>query len=46
MLNLEQIRDYCLNKKLAEEAMPFGDGVLVFKVAGKCFCWFHWIPTP
>jgi predicted DNA-binding protein (MmcQ/YjbR family) len=37
MLDLEQIRDYCLNKKLTEEAMPFGDGVLVFKVAGKMF---------
>jgi len=37
MLTLEQIRDFCLNKKLTEEGMPFGDSVLVFKVAGKMF---------
>ncbi|MGE4289535.1 MAG: MmcQ/YjbR family DNA-binding protein [Salinivirgaceae bacterium] len=36
-MNIEAIRTYCLNKKGTEEAMPFGDDTLVFKVMGKMF---------
>jgi predicted DNA-binding protein (MmcQ/YjbR family) len=37
MYDVESIRLYCLEKPAAEESMPFGDGTLVFKVAGKMF---------
>ncbi len=36
-MDLEQFREYCLSKVGATENMPFGEGVLVFKVAGKIF---------
>jgi predicted DNA-binding protein (MmcQ/YjbR family) len=36
-LNIETIRDYCLSKPGAEETLPFGPDVLVYKVAGKVF---------
>lgn len=36
-MNAETIRDYCLAKEGAEEGFPFGEGALVFKVAGKMF---------
>ena len=36
-MNIEQLRDYCLGKPLAEEGLPFGPNVLVFKVKGKIF---------
>ena len=36
-MNIEDIRQYCLDKKAAEESMPFGDDVVVFKVGGKVF---------
>jgi predicted DNA-binding protein (MmcQ/YjbR family) len=36
-MDLEQFREYCLSKIAATESMPFGEGVLVFKVAGKIF---------
>ena len=36
-MDLEQFREYCLSKGIATESMPFGEGVLVFKVAGKIF---------
>jgi hypothetical protein len=34
-MDLETFREYCLTK-IPPESMPFGEGVLVFKVAGKC----------
>ena len=37
MLNIEQIREYCLKKKGVTEEFPFDDETLVFKVAGKIF---------
>ena len=37
MLNIEQIRDYCLKKKEVTESFPFNEDTLVFKVAGKMF---------
>ena len=36
-MDLESFREYCLSKVAATESMPFGEGVLVFKVAGKIF---------
>ena len=36
-MDLEQFREYCLSKVAATESTPFGEGVLVFKVAGKVF---------
>ena len=33
----EEIVSYCLSKPGAVETWPFGDGVAVFKVAGKLF---------
>ena len=36
-MDLEQFREYCLSRVAATESMPFGEGVLVFKVAGKMF---------
>lgn len=36
-MNIEEIRDYCLSKAATTEDMPFGDDILVFKVAGKMF---------
>jgi predicted DNA-binding protein (MmcQ/YjbR family) len=36
-MDLEKFREYCLSKIAATESMPFGEGVLVFKVAGKMF---------
>ena len=36
-MNIETLRDYCLQKPATEETMPFGDDTLVFKVGGKLF---------
>jgi predicted DNA-binding protein (MmcQ/YjbR family) len=36
-MNVEDIREYCLQKPEVEEAMPFDDTSLVFKVCGKMF---------
>ena len=36
-MNLELFRSYCLAKKNAIEDFPFGEDVMVFKVAGKIF---------
>ena len=36
-MNLESFREYCLNKPHVTEGTPFGEDVLVFKVAGKIF---------
>lgn len=36
-MNIEQLREYCLQKPFAEESFPFGEGTLVFKVYGKIF---------
>lgn len=37
MIDLEQIIKYSKNKNLVSEETPFGEGVLVYKVAGKIF---------
>jgi len=36
-MDVESLREYCLNKPHVTEGTPFGEGVLVFKVAGKMF---------
>ncbi|MGB0931202.1 MAG: MmcQ/YjbR family DNA-binding protein [Chitinophagales bacterium] len=36
-MNIEQARDYCLSKLGTTEGMPFGEGVLVFKVMSKMY---------
>ncbi|WP_316788310.1 MmcQ/YjbR family DNA-binding protein [Pedobacter frigoris] len=36
-MNIEDLRDYCLNKPGTTEGLPFGEQTLVFKVGGKIF---------
>lgn len=36
-MDIEKLREYCLSLGNTEEAMPFGDDTLVFKVGGKMF---------
>lgn len=36
-MNIETIREYCLKKPAAEETLPFGPDVIVFKVNTKAF---------
>ena len=36
-MNIEDFREYCLSKKGTEEAFPFDEQTLVFKVMGKMF---------
>src|SRR4030095_809892 len=36
-MDIEQIREYCLAKPGAEETLPFGPDVLVFRVGRKIF---------
>ncbi|MDN3707481.1 MmcQ/YjbR family DNA-binding protein [Myroides ceti] len=37
-MNIEDVRNFCLSLKGAEEKMPFDDKTLVFSVKGKMFC--------
>ena len=36
-MNIEEFRDFCLSLPLATEDMPFGDGVLTFRIHKKIF---------
>ncbi len=36
-MDLEKFREYCLTKAQVTEGTPFGEDVLVFKIAGKMF---------
>ena len=36
-MDIEQLRDYCLQKNGAEEGFPFGEDILVFKINKKIF---------
>jgi len=36
-MNIEQLNNYCLNKKGVTEDFPFDEDTLVFKVLGKLF---------
>ena len=37
IMDIEAVREYCLSLPRATEDMPFGDGVLVFRLCGKIF---------
>lgn len=37
-MNIEELRDFCLSLKMAEEKLPFDNETLVFSVKGKMFC--------
>lgn len=36
-MNIEELRDYCLQKPGVTEGLPFGEDTLVFKVGEKIF---------
>lgn len=36
-MDVETLRDYCLNKRKVTESFPFDETTLVFKVMGKMF---------
>ncbi|HEY9197657.1 MAG TPA: MmcQ/YjbR family DNA-binding protein [Mucilaginibacter sp.] len=36
-MNIEELREYCLQMPGVTEGFPFGEDTLVFKVAGKIF---------
>jgi predicted DNA-binding protein (MmcQ/YjbR family) len=36
-MNIEELRDYCLQKPGTTESFPFGDQTMVFKVGEKIF---------
>jgi predicted DNA-binding protein (MmcQ/YjbR family) len=36
-LNIEELRDYCLQKRGVTEGFPFGEDTLVFKIGDKLF---------
>ena len=36
-MNIEELREFCIRKKGAEECFPFDETTLVFKVIGKVF---------
>ncbi len=36
-MNIEELRDYCLEKPGVTEGLPFGEDTLVFKVGEKLF---------
>ncbi len=36
-MNIESLRNYCLEKSHVQETFPFGEDTLVFKVMGKIF---------
>lgn len=37
LMNIEELRDYCLQKQGSTEGFPFGEDTLVFKVGEKVF---------
>ncbi|HYM93985.1 MAG TPA: MmcQ/YjbR family DNA-binding protein [Chitinophagaceae bacterium] len=37
MINIEELREYCLGNPGVEESFPFGPDTLVYKVNGKIF---------
>ena len=37
-MNIQQLYEFCLNKKGVTEHFPFDEDTLVFKVGGKMFC--------
>ncbi len=45
-MDIDALRDHCLGKPLAEESLPFGPDVLVFKVKGKVFLLWRFDARP
>ncbi len=45
-MNIEEIRQYCLDKKGVTEGLPFGPDTLVFKVMNKTFALMALEATP
>ena len=45
-MDIESFRDYCLNKKGANESLPFDENTLVFKVLSKVFAITNLTKTP
>ena len=43
-MNVEELREYCIKVKGAEECFPFDENVLVFKVMGKMFAYTDLYP--
>lgn len=37
-MDIQQLYEFCLNKKCVTEHFPFDEDTLVFKVGGKMFC--------
>lgn len=37
MINIEELREYCLSKNGVEESFPFDNKTLVFKICNKMF---------
>lgn len=37
-MELDNLREFCLNKKWVKEEFPFDEDTLVFKVGSKMFC--------
>lgn len=43
-MNIEELRNYCVAIKNAEECTPFGEDVLVYKIMNKMFAFFSLNP--
>ena len=43
-MNIEELRECCLAIKNAEEGMPYGHDVLVYKIMNKVFAFFSLYP--
>jgi len=43
-MDVESVRNYCINKKEVNESFPFDDETLVFKVFDKMFCLLNLTP--
>ena len=40
-MNIEELREYCMDKKHVTESFPFDNETLVFKVMNKMFALIH-----
>ena len=47
MMNIEDVREYCLSLPNTTEDMPFGDDILCLRVDGRIFAllWLGWPDT-
>lgn len=44
-MNIEEVREYCLSLPGTEEAMPYGNDWLVFRIGGKIYLHI-WLEAP